>query len=63
MPEDRTPRRNGRPPLDDHDTSVRVSVRLPSRQYDDLCARAQRDRVQLSDVLRRRITDYDDDDD
>jgi hypothetical protein len=60
---ERTARRNGRPPLDDTDQSVRISFRVPSRQYDDLCQRAQRERVNISDVIRRHLPEHDDDDD
>jgi len=54
-------RRNGRPPLDDHDVSVRVSFRVPSREYDDLYHRAQRQRVNISDVIRRCLRSEHDD--
>jgi hypothetical protein len=47
-----TPRR-GRPPLDRDDPSVVVSVRLPSRQYDALCARAGRKGITLPAMIRR----------
>lgn len=48
------PRRRGRPPLDDADpTSVHVHVRLPTRQYDVLQARATAQRVTVPELLRR----------
>lgn len=59
------PKRNGRPPLDDHDPSVAVTFRLPSRQYDELVHRANRDRVSVADAVRRAVSrvtrDHDDD--
>ena len=57
-----TPRRPGRPPLDPHDPSVPVAVRLPSRQYDDLLQRAQRERSTVADLIRRSLQPRDDDD-
>jgi hypothetical protein len=48
-------RRRGRPPLDDADRSVPVHVKMPSRQYDDLYERAQRDRVSVPEVIRRAL--------
>ena len=45
----------GRPALDDHDPSVAVSFRLPSRQYDELAHRAARDRVSVADAVRRAV--------
>jgi len=50
----RTP---GRPPLDDDDPSVDVHLRLPSKQYDDTFARAQRERVTVPERIRRDIRD------
>jgi hypothetical protein len=55
------PRRTGRPPLDDHDPSVNVSIKIPSRQYDALFEQAQRERVSLPEMIRRRIRRDDDD--
>lgn len=45
----------GRPPLDRADPSVPVMFRLPSKQYDALWAKAQRDRVSVSEVIRRTV--------
>lgn len=46
-------RRRGRPPLEDGDTSVRVSLRLPSRLYDVLYRRAQAARSSVPEQVRR----------
>ena len=45
----------GRPPLDDSDDSVPVHLTITARQYDDLFARAQRDRVSVPEVIRRDL--------
>ena len=50
-------KRPGRPPLDPADPSVRVGVSLPTKQFDALCAQAQRDAISLPEVIRRLITD------
>jgi len=57
------PKKNGRPPLDATDPSVLVAFRLPGRQYDALYQRAQRERVPISDLIRRRVNRDDDADD
>ncbi len=49
------PRRRGRPPLDDNDASVPVSLKIPSREYDLLYARASRERVSVPEQIRREI--------
>jgi hypothetical protein len=60
---DSPPRRNGRPPIDANDrTSIPVSFRLPSRQFDRLYQRAQRARSTPADVIRRALSRPDDDD-
>jgi hypothetical protein len=56
------PRRPGRPPLDEQCRSVPVCIKMPSRQYDELYERAQRDRVSIPEMIRRRIAAGDDDD-
>jgi hypothetical protein len=53
------PKRPGRPPLDDRYPSVNVSVRLPTPQYDSLIQLAHRERVSISDVIRRKLDDDD----
>lgn len=47
----------GRPRLDDDDESTQVGVRLPTKQYDDLCKRAQEERVTVSEIIRRDLRD------
>lgn len=48
-------RRPGRPPLDPTDPSIEVCLTLPSKRYDDLYARAQRARVTVPELIRRRL--------
>lgn len=48
-------RTRGRPPLDDDDTTTRVSVRLPTRQYDRALSQARADRESVSDLIRRGL--------
>jgi hypothetical protein len=45
----------GRPPLDEADPSIKVTISLPSRQFDDFCARALREQISLPEVIRRRL--------
>ena len=59
-------RRQGRPPLDDNDPSVAISLRVPSKQYDALYERASRERVTVPELIRRALArecrdDQDDD--
>jgi hypothetical protein len=49
-----TPRR-GRPPLDRNDPSVSISVRVASKQYDALCARAGQKGLTLPEMIRRLL--------
>ena len=49
-----TARRGGRPPLDVKDPAVSVHVRLPSKQYDEAYAHAQRAGVTVPELIRRR---------
>jgi hypothetical protein len=48
----------GRPPLDEHDPSVRVSVSLPSKQFDDFCERALREQVSVPAIIRRDLRQH-----
>jgi hypothetical protein len=52
-----TKRPPGRPPLDATDPSVRVGVSFPTKQFDALCARAQRAAISVPEVIRRLIAD------
>jgi len=45
----------GRPPLDDRDPSLNLSLKLPSKLYDDACLLAARQRVTLPEAVRRAI--------
>jgi hypothetical protein len=45
----------GRPPLDEHDSSVQVGVTLPSKQFDELCKRALREDVSVPEIVRRLL--------
>ena len=56
-------RRPGRPPLDEHDPSTTVHLRLPSTQYDNLYAIAQRAHTSVPEVIRRLIRREPHDDD
>jgi hypothetical protein len=49
------PRRNGRPPLDDDDPSVPVTIRMPSKQFAELCKRARREDVGVPEIIRRDL--------
>lgn len=49
------PRREGRPRIDDTDTTMMVSVRIPTKHFDALYAEARRDRETVSDAIRRRL--------
>jgi hypothetical protein len=57
------PKRPGRPPLDDRHPSVPVCFSLPAPKYDQLYQRAQRDRVSIGEVIRRKLEDDRADDD
>jgi LDH2 family malate/lactate/ureidoglycolate dehydrogenase len=47
--------RIGRPPIDGEQASVGVQVRLPTRTFDRLYERAQREGVTMPEVLRRAL--------
>ena len=48
-------RRPGRPPLDDADKTVRMSFRVPTKRFDELCTRAKDARVNLSEFARMQL--------
>jgi hypothetical protein len=49
-------KRPGRPTLaDDGEPSTQVGVRLPAKDFDELCRRASQDRVTVAEVIRRDI--------
>jgi hypothetical protein len=45
----------GRPPLDDEDPSVSVSISIPSKQFREFCKRAQREDVSVPEIIRRDL--------
>jgi hypothetical protein len=45
----------GRPPLDEADPSVSVSISMPSRQFAGYCARAHADDVSVPEIIRRDL--------
>jgi hypothetical protein len=45
----------GRPPLDEDDPSVSVSVSMPSKQFAAICKRAQREDVSVPEIIRRDL--------
>jgi len=45
----------GRPPLDENDPSVSVSVSMPSKQYDAYTKRALREDVSVPTIIRRDL--------
>jgi hypothetical protein len=48
-------RRPGRPPIDEDDDSVRVSITLPAKHFDSLCRQALRDDISVPEVIRREL--------
>ena len=50
-----TDRRPGRPPLNRDDPAVRVTISLPSKQFDVLCAEALRHDVSIPEAVRREL--------
>jgi hypothetical protein len=61
MPDDRNPR--GRPPLARGDPSVAVTFKLPASDYDRLERLARDARVNLPELIRRRLAADDDEGD
>lgn len=45
----------GRPPLDEDDPSEQICLSVPGKQFDELDARAQRDRVTIQEIIRRDL--------
>jgi len=48
-------RRPGRPPLDAQDPSVKLTVSVTTKKYDELYARAKAARMNLSEFVRREL--------
>ena len=53
--------KRGRPPLDPSDASTQLNLRLPAKDYDRALARASKDRVSVSEWVRRTIRTASDD--
>jgi hypothetical protein len=49
------PKRPGRPPLDAHDHSVPVSLKIPSKLYERTCQVADHQRIKVPEVIRRAL--------
>jgi hypothetical protein len=45
----------GRPPLDEDDPSVSVSISLPSKKFAAICKRARREDVSAPEIIRRDL--------
>jgi hypothetical protein len=48
-------RRPGRPPLDDTDESVHVSLTLTAKQFDRFCQDARREEISVAEAIRREL--------
>jgi hypothetical protein len=49
------PEKRGRPPLAADDASVTITLRVPSKQYARVVAQAQRERLTVSELIRRSL--------
>ena len=52
-----TKRAPGHPPLVDDDTSSHVGLTLPSKQFDEYAARANREGVSIPEIIRRDLAE------
>ena len=50
-----SPKRPGRPPLDDSAPSAAVNLRLAARDYDEVYRLAKQRRESVQDVIRRGV--------
>jgi hypothetical protein len=48
-------KRTGRPPLDPDDPTVKVTISLPTKQFDRLCTAARQHDLSLPEVIRRAL--------
>jgi hypothetical protein len=48
-------KRPGRPPLDPDDVSMKVTITLPTRRFDQLCKAAQEEHASVPELIRRLI--------
>jgi len=46
---------SGRPPIDDHDPSEQICLKLPSKQFDALDREAKIARISVQDIIRREL--------
>jgi hypothetical protein len=51
----KTAQRRGRPPLDPTDRSVKLSITIPSRQFDTYCTQATKACVSVPEIIRREL--------
>lgn len=49
------PRGPGRPPVAEDDTSVRVGLTLPTKQFDQFCRQALREDISVAEAIRREL--------
>lgn len=50
-----TEAKRGRPPLDAHDRTVPVSLGIPKKQFERVCAEARRESVSVPEYIRQAI--------
>jgi hypothetical protein len=48
-------KRPGRPPVSADDTSVRIGLTLPAKQFDRLCRKALRLEISVAEAIRREL--------
>jgi hypothetical protein len=48
-------KRPGRPPVAEDDTSVRIGLTLPAKQFDRLCRKALRLEISVAEAIRREL--------
>jgi hypothetical protein len=48
-------KRRGRPPLDGDTASVKVTISLPAKQFDDFCKHASNQQVSVPEVIRQAL--------
>jgi hypothetical protein len=48
-------KRPGRPPVAADDTSVRIGLTLPTKQFDRLCRKALRLDISVAEAIRREL--------
>ena len=48
-------KRPGRPPVAEDDTSVRIGLTLPAKQFDRFCRKALRLEISVAEAIRREL--------